>query len=57
MHEFACKTNLIPVAQKHTVKVLLGHMNQLCKLDAQVKGAARSKRTLVELAVLSLAAA
>jgi DNA polymerase III delta subunit len=56
MNEFACKINLIPIAQKHTVKVLLGHMNQLCKLDAQVKGAARSKRTLVELAVLSIAA-
>jgi DNA polymerase III delta subunit len=56
MHEYACKMNLIPVAQKHTVKALLGHMNHLCKLDAQVKGAARSKRTLVELAVLSIAA-
>lgn len=56
MHEYACKMNLIPLAQKHTVKVLLGHMNHLCKLDAQVKGAARSKRTLVELAVLAIAA-
>lgn len=56
MHEYACKMNLVPLAQKHTVKVLLGHMNQLCKLDAQVKGAARSKRTLVELAVLAIAA-
>lgn len=56
MHEYACKMNLIPVARQHSVKVLLGHMNHLCKLDAQVKGAARSKRTLVELAVLSIAA-
>jgi DNA polymerase III delta subunit len=56
MHAYACKMNLIPIAQKHTVKVLLGHMNHLCKLDAQVKGAARSKRTLVELAVLAIAA-
>lgn len=56
MNEYACKLNLVPLAQKHTVKVLLGHMNQLCKLDAQVKGAARSKRTLVELAVLAIAA-
>jgi DNA polymerase III delta subunit len=56
MHEYACKMNLIPIAQKHSVKGLLGHMNHLCKLDAQVKGAARSKRTLVELAVLALAA-
>lgn len=56
MNEYACKLNVIPIAQKHTVKSLLGHMNHLCKLDAQVKGAARSKRTLVELAVLSIAA-
>ncbi len=56
MHAYACKMNLVPLAQKHTVKALLGHMNHLCKLDAQVKGAARSKRTLVELAVLAIAA-
>lgn len=54
--EFVCKKNIIPVAQKHTVPVLLRHMQNLCKLDSQVKGAARSKRTLVELAVLSIAA-
>ena len=42
VHEFVCKKQLIPIAQKHSVKTLLRHMNQLCKLDAQVKGAARS---------------
>lgn len=53
---FFIQKNFVPVAQKHTVKALLGHMKNLCKLEAQVKGAARSKRTLVELAVLSIAA-
>lgn len=55
MHEFACKKNVIPVAQKHTVPTLVGHMKSLCRLDGQVKGPARSKRTLVELAILSIA--
>jgi len=56
MHEYACKMNIVPLAHKHTVKSLLGHMQHLCRLEAQVKGAARSKRTLVELAVLAIAA-
>lgn len=54
--EFFCQKNVIPVARRHTVRELLGHMNTLCKLESRVKGAARSKRTLVELAVLSIAA-
>lgn len=54
--EFFCQKNIIPVARRHTVRELLGHMNTLCKLESKVKGAARSKRTLVELAVLSIAA-
>lgn len=55
VHKFVCMKNIIPVAQKHTIPSLLKHMQNLCKLDSQVKGAARSKRTLVELAVLSIA--
>lgn len=55
VHEFVLKKNMIPIAQKHTVRSLLGHMKNLCTLETQVKGAARSKRTLVELAVLSIA--
>lgn len=54
--EFVVMKNLVPIAHKHSVKSLVGHMKNLCKLDAQVKGAARSKRTLVELAILSIAA-
>lgn len=56
IHEYVCKKTLIPLAQKHSLKGLLKHMNDLCKLDVQVKGAARSKRTLVELAILSITA-
>jgi DNA polymerase III delta subunit len=56
LHKFVVEKNIIPVAQKHTVPSLLRHMQHLCRLDAQVKGSATSKRTLVELAVLSIAA-
>lgn len=53
---FPVQKEIIPRARKHTVSALLCQMKNLCKLDALVKGAARSKRTLVELAVLSVAA-
>lgn len=56
VHEYICKKSVIPMAQKHTLKDLLRHMRDLCKLDVQVKGAARSKRTLVELSILSITA-
>lgn len=44
-----------PVARKHDPKSLARHMGLLSKLDADVKGPSRSKRTLVEMAVLSIA--
>lgn len=53
---YPVQKDIAPRARKHTVPDLLRQMNKLCRLDAQVKGAARSKRTLVELAVLSIAA-
>lgn len=53
---YPVQKDIVPRARKHTVPELLRQMNKLCKLDAQVKGGARSKRTLVELAVLSIAA-
>lgn len=46
----------LPSVKKHTVPQLLEHMKNICELEVQIKGAAPSKRTLVELAVLSLAA-
>lgn len=56
MHEFPLKKNILPLARRHTVDKLLKQMVELCRLETQVKGSARSKRTRVELAVLSLAA-
>ncbi len=53
---FPVQKEIIPRARKYTVSALLSQMKNLCKLDALVKGAARSKRTLIELAVLSAAA-
>jgi DNA polymerase-3 subunit delta len=46
----------LPSVKKHTVPQLLEQMKKICELEVQIKGAAPSKRTLVELAVLSLAA-
>ena len=55
MHPWRCKTQFLPIVQKHPMKSLVGHMVRLKKLDVDVKSAARSKRTLVELAVLTVA--
>ncbi len=46
---------LVQHANKHKVPELIRHMRRLCKLDVEIKGAASSKRTLVELAVLAIA--
>lgn len=54
VHPFIAK-KLVPHIRKHPFGLLARHMGRLCKLDADVKGAAKSKRTLVELAVLSIA--
>jgi DNA polymerase III delta subunit len=50
-----CRDTLLTNARKHDDKTLASHMGRLCKLDVDVKGSSRSKRTLVELAVLSIA--
>jgi FMN phosphatase YigB (HAD superfamily) len=55
MHPWRCKTFFMPLVQRHKMRDLVSHMTRLRKLDADVKGAARSKRTLVELAVLAIA--
>lgn len=55
LHPYRVQRELVSV-QKHTAAQLLNHMKNLCDLEVQIKGAAPSKRTLVELAVLSLAA-
>jgi len=56
IHAFPLQKEVLPRARKFTVGELLNQMNNLCKLDALVKGPARSKRSLVELTVLSIAA-
>lgn len=55
MNPWRCKNAILPQAKLHTVNALIGHMQRLCELDSDVKGASVSKRTLVELAVLSIA--
>jgi len=44
-----------PTARKHDLRSLVNNMGRLCKLDADVKGPSRSKRTLVEMTMLSIA--
>jgi DNA polymerase III delta subunit len=55
IHPYRYKVAVLPLVRKHTLSSLVSHMSRLRKLDADVKGPSRSKRTLVELAVLSLA--
>jgi len=55
MKAWPFKNVAAPTARKHDLKSLVGHMGRLCKLDADVKGPMRSKRTLVELAILAIA--
>lgn len=55
MHPWRCRTFFLPMVKKHTSAGLGLKMQELCKLDVEVKRTAFSKRTLIELAVLSLA--
>lgn len=55
MHPFRFKNALLPKIHKHEMQDLIRHMQKIALLDAGVKGSARSKRTLVELTVLSIA--
>jgi DNA polymerase III delta subunit len=56
MNAYRLQLTYLLWANRHSVERLKSHMAALCILDANVKGPARSKRTLVELAVLSIAA-
>jgi len=56
MNAYRLSLSYLLWANRHSLESLKGHMAALCSLDANVKGPARSKRTLVELAVLSIAA-
>jgi len=54
MKERRCQEYLIPLARKYSLAKLRKHFNQLCRLDSQMRGPIRSKRTLVETTVLSI---
>jgi len=55
LHPYRCKVHVLPRARKHTVPQLVSYMRTLRRLDVEVKGPSLSKRTLVELAVYSIA--
>lgn len=54
MHPYRFKMSLFPIAGKHTQRGLVAAMQNLCKLDVELKRTSQSRRTLVELAVLNL---
>lgn len=55
MNPFRLQNTFLLWANRHSVKSLSKNLATLCRLDANVKGPSRSKRTQVELAVLSIA--
>lgn len=55
MNVWRFKNQFLPLVQRHQMPDLIRHMGRLRKLDVDVKSSARSKRTLVELAVMSIA--
>ena len=55
MHPWRCKSFFLPMVRKHSTKSLASMVQQLCKLDVEIKRTSRSKRTLLELAVLRFA--
>lgn len=55
MHPYRFKMAVLPLVGKHTQRGLSLAMQNLCKLDVELKRTSQSRRTLVELAVLDLA--
>jgi DNA polymerase III delta subunit len=55
MNPYRLQNTFLLWANRHSVASLKTNLANLCRLDANVKGPSRSKRTLVELAVLSVA--
>ena len=55
MHPWRCKSFFLPLVGKHTRDGLIRAMHRLCKLDVEIKSGSLSKRTRLELAVLSIA--
>jgi len=54
-HPYRFKQTLLQQAGKHSKRKLASVMQNLCKLDVDLKSTSRSKRTLVEMAILDLA--
>lgn len=55
MNPWRCKNYFLPNARRHTLGGLTSILSGLRELDVDVKSSARSRRTRVELAVLSVA--
>lgn len=55
MKPWLYKNSAAPIARKHDVRSLVGYMGRLCKLDADVKSSSQSRRTLVEMTMLTIA--
>jgi DNA polymerase III delta subunit len=55
MKPYTVEKQFIPTLQRHSCSNLKIQMKKLCELEARIKGAAQSKRTLVELAVYQFA--
>lgn len=55
MKEWPYKNIAAPIARKHDLNTIIKHMKKLCRLDEDVKSSAQSKRTLVELTMMSIA--
>jgi DNA polymerase-3 subunit delta len=55
MNPWRCKNSLIPMAKKHTAGKLVDLMGRLCLLDIQMKTSGPSKRTQLELTILTFA--
>ena len=54
MHPYRFRTHFNPMVKRFTLQELLSAMGKICKLDADVKGSSRSKRTLLELTIISI---
>lgn len=55
MNPWRCKNTLIPMAKKHSIEKLADLMCRLCLLDMQMKTSGPSKRTQLELTILTFA--
>jgi len=55
MNPWRCKNSLVPMAKKHSPEKLADLMCRLCTLDIQMKTSGPSKRTQLELVILTFA--